>query len=127
VDGLLFNSAASYSMNRVKTAAETLNHTMSPAWLVNQGISYSFRRFELGADMRYRSRMYFDLANMYELDSSLRFDARVNYTYKNLTLGLHVDNIFDERSFSNGMTGAAGPLYFIDAPRSFHVDARWIF
>lgn len=127
VDGLQFNSAASYSMNRVKTAAETLSHTMSPAWLVNQGISYSFRRFELGADMRYRSRMYFDLANTYELDSSLRFDARVNYTYKNMTIGLHVDNIFDERSFSNGMTGAAGPLYFIDAPRSFHVDARWIF
>lgn len=127
VNGLVLSNTSSYSINKVETASETLNHTMSPNWLVNQSVVYGFKGFEIGVDMKYRSKMYFDLANLYELESSLRFGANATYTYKDFTFGVHVNNLFNERSFSNGMMGATGPLYFIDAPRSFNIDARWRF
>ena len=127
VKGLVLSNTTSYSINKVKTDSETLNHTMSPNWLVNQRVVYGFKGFEVGLDMKYRSKMYFDLTNLYELESSLRFGANATYTYKDFTFGVHVNNLFNERSFSNGMMGANGPLYFTDAPRNFHIDARWRF
>ena len=127
VKGLVLSNTTSYSINKVETALETLSHTMSPAWLVNQSVVYGFKGFEIGLDMKYRSKMYFDLSNMYELESSLRFGANATYTYKDFTFGVYVNNLFNERSFSNGMMGANGPLYFIDAPRNFHIDVRWRF
>lgn len=127
VQGLVLSNTTSYSINKVETASETLNHTMSPNWLVNQSVVYGLKGFEIGLDMKYRSKMYFDLTNMYELESSLRFGANATYTYKDFTFGVHVNNLFNERSFSNGMMGANGPLYFIDAPRNFHIDVRWRF
>ena len=127
VKGLVLSNTTSYSINKVETASETLNHTMSPHWLVNQSIVYGFNGFEFGVDVRYRSKMYFDLTNLYELGSSLRFGANATYTYEDFTCGVYVNNLFNERSFSNGMMGTNGPLYFIDAPRNFHVDVRWSF
>lgn len=127
VKGLVLSNTTSYSINKVETDTETLNHTMSPAWLVNQSVVYGFKGFEFGVDMKYRSKMYFDLTNLYELESSLRFGANITYTYKDFTFGVHVNNLFNELSFSNGMMGANGPLYFIDAPRNFHIDIRWRF
>lgn len=127
VKRLVLSNTTSYSINKVETDSETLNHTMSPNWIVNQSIAYTFKSFEVGLYMKYRSRMYFDLTNLYELESSLRFGANATYTYKDFTLGIHINNLFNERSFSNGMMGANGPLYFIDAPRNFHIDVRWRF
>ena len=127
VKGLVLSNTTSYSINKVETASETLNHTMSPHWLVNQSIVYGFNGFEFGVDVRYRSKMFFDLTNLYELGSSLRFGANATYTYEDFTCGVHANNLFNERSFSNGMMGANEPLYFIDAPRNFHVDVRWSF
>ena len=67
VRGLVLSNTTSYSINKVKTDSETLNHTMSPNWLVNQRVVYGFKGFEVGLDMKYRSKMYFDLTNLYEL------------------------------------------------------------
>lgn len=127
VKGLLLSNTTSYSINKVETGDETLNHTMSPDWLVNLSASYSIKGAEVGADMKYRSKMYFDLTNQYELNSAIRFGAYATYTYRNITFGLYINNIFNRQSFSNGMMGADGPLYFIDTPRNFHADIRWKF
>ena len=124
---LILNNTTSYSINKVKTDSETLIHTMSPSWLINQSVIYGTKNFKFSIDMKYRSKMYFDLTNLYELDSSLRFGTNISYKYKDVTFGMHINNILNERSFSNGMMGAIEPLYFIDAPRNFLIDMRWKF
>ncbi len=127
VKGLILSNTSSYSINKVVTVSETLNHTMSPNWLVNQSVVYGFKGFEIGVDMNYRSKMYFELTNSYQLESSIRFGANASYSFNNFTFGVQINNLFNERSFSNGMMGATEPLYFIDTPRNFHIDARWKF
>lgn len=120
-------NTTSFSINKVETEDETLNHTMSPNWLINQIVSYCFKNIEVGIDMRYRSKMYFDITNKHALDSSIRFGFNASWTYNDIICGLQINNIFNERSFSNGMMGATGPLYFIDALRNYHFNIRWIF
>lgn len=127
VAGLQFTNSTAWSMNRVKTDTETLSHVLSPSWLLMQGVSYTTHGFEIGADVRYRSKMYFDLPNRYELPMSVRFNLHVTYTFGKITIGVYVNNIFNYSSYSNGMMGVNGPLYFIDVPRNFFMDVRWTF
>jgi hypothetical protein len=39
-----------------------------------------------------------------------------------MAISAHFNNIFDKRSYANGMLGAAGPLYFVESPRNFFID-----
>jgi outer membrane receptor protein involved in Fe transport len=72
--------------------------------------------------------MFLDLHNKYLLDDALKINAYITYTTpNNITLGFYVNNIFNNQSYSNGMFGANGPLYFIDAPRHFYANIQWSF
>lgn len=124
IKGLRLINNSSYSVNQVQHNDITLTHVLSPSWIVNQEIGYTIAGFDVGIVMNYRSSMYFDLANQYRIDDSLRFNLSLGYTYRNITAGIYINNVFDERSYANGMMGATGPLYFISAPRNFFVDVR---
>lgn len=124
IKGLRLVNNSSYSVNHVRYEQSTLTHVLSPTWIVNQEVGYTIAGFDVAIAMRYRSEMYFDLANQYRIDPSLRLNLSLGYTYRNISVGVYLNNIFDERSYSNGMLGATQPLYFIDAPRNVFVDAR---
>lgn len=115
---------SSYSINRFEYEGISHNHVLSPTWIINQEIGYEIYGFDISASIRYRSSMHFDMENLYRIDPSLRFNLALSYTYRNITAGIYFNNIFNQRSYSNGMIGAQGPLYFIDAPRNFFVDVR---
>ena len=124
IENLRIAHNSCFSINRVQDNGMTLHHVLSPTCIVNQEIGYRIAGFDIGATLRYRSMMYFDMANQYSIDPSLRFNLSLTYTYRNMTVGVYVNNLFDERSYSNGMMGAIGPLYFIDSPRNYYVDVR---
>ena len=124
IENLRIAHNSCFSINRVQDNGMTLHHVLSPTCIVNQEIGYRIAGFDIGATLRYRSMMYFDMANQYSIDPSLRFNLSFTYTYRNMTVGVYVNNLFDERSYSNGMMGAIGPLYFIDSPRNYYVDVR---
>ena len=115
---------SSYSINHVDYEQEQYTHVLSPSWIVNQEIGYSIAGWDIGVTMRYRSSMYFDLNNQYRIDPSLRFNASLAYTYRRVTVGIYVNNIFNEHSYSNGMMGATQALYFVDTPCNFFADVR---
>lgn len=124
IPNLRLANNSSFAVNQVEHEGEHYTHILSPSWIVNQEIGYQIIGFDIGLTMRYRSNMYIDLANLYNIDPSLRFNLSVAYTYRNITVGAHLNNIFNEQSCSNGMIGADGALYFVDAPRNFFIDAR---
>lgn len=124
IKGLRLVNNSSYSVNHVHHNQSTLTHVLSPTWIVNQEVGYAIAGFDIGITMRYRSEMYFDLANQYRINPSLRFNISATYTYRNITAGIYLNNIFNEQSYSNGMMGATQPLYFVDAPRNIFADVR---
>ena len=124
IDRLKLINSSSWSMNRVNTGDEVLTHVMSPTWMTRQDIIYELGRLEMGAAMNYRSSMYFDLTNKYDIEGRARFDLFAEYDFGSIVVSAHINNIFDKRSFANGMIGASGPLYFVESPRNFFVDLR---
>lgn len=124
ISSLRLTNNSSYSINKVKHEATTCNHVLSPSWIINQEVSYQIAGFDICLGMRYRSSIYFDLSNLYRIKPSLRFNLSLAYTYRNVTAGIYLNNIFNQQSYSNGMIGANGPLYFIDSPRNVFADIR---
>ena len=103
---------------------------MSPSWLVNQSVIYTNNKFEFGVDLKYRSSMFIDLANSYKLDGNVKLNAHAKYTINDaLTFGLVVNNILNDKSYSNAMLGASGTkvLYFTDSPINFNISLKWTF
>lgn len=127
VDRLKLINSSSWSMNRVNTGDEVLTHVMSPTWITRQDIIYGLGRLEIGAAMNYRSSMFFELTNKYKIGSRTRFDIFAEYDFGHIVVSTHINNLFDKRSFANGMIGAGGPLYFVESPRNFFVDLRIYF
>lgn len=118
---------SSFSKNKVKDGDNKMSHVMSPEWIVGQDILFTFNKFNFGVNMKYRSKMYIDLANQYDLNSSLKFNLYADYTIKNVTVGAKLNNVFNSTTYSNGMLSANGALYFIDAPTNFLIDAKITF
>jgi iron complex outermembrane receptor protein len=114
----------SLSANKVRLEEEVLNHVMSPSLMINQEIAYDFGMIDIGIDMKYRSSVYFDLTNYYRIDGAAKFGAYIDLSLGKVKLGAHLNNIFDKRTFSYGMMGASGPLYFVDPARNFFIDIK---
>lgn len=124
INRLKLINSSSWSINKVNTGEEVLTHVMSPSFILRQDVMYEFGRFELGASVNYRSSMYFDLTNEYSIAGRSRFDIFAEYDFGKVAISAHINNIFDKRSFANGMLGAEEPLYFVESPRNFFVDLR---
>ncbi len=124
ISNLRLTNSSSYSVNRIEYEGERYTHALSPAWIVNQEVGYQIAGFDIGIAMRYRSSMYFDLNNLYRIDPSLRFNVTLAYTYRNITAGIYINNIFNEQSYSNGMMGSTAPLYFVETPCNVFADIR---
>lgn len=127
VEKLSLINNTSWSANKVRLEDEVLNHVMSPSLMVNQEVACDFGACDVGMDMKYRSGVFFDLPNQYKIEGAVKFGAYVQYTFGNVILGAHLNNIFDTHSFSYGMMGASGPLYFVDPARNFFIDMRVLF
>lgn len=122
---LQFINNSSWSKNKVKDVENKYNHVMSPEWLISQDVIFNVDRLNIGINMKYRSKMFIDLVNHYKLDGNAKFNLFADYKVnKNATIGAKVNNVFNKTSYSNGMLGANGALYFIDAPTNFMIDAR---
>lgn len=119
---------SSFSKNNVRDDSETYNHVMSPSVTISQDIKFDITKsLSFNINYMHRGNMYIDLLNNYSLKPSNKFNISATYNIKNITISGTVNNIFNNKSFSNGMMGYNGPLYFIDAPRNFFVDVKFNF
>lgn len=119
---------SSFSKNNVTDETKTYNHVMSPSAIITQDVIFNINKnLNIDLSYSYRDKMYINLLNNYILDSSNKFNLGLNYSIKNVNITAKVNNIFNSTTYSNGMIGLNGPLYFIDVPRNFFVNVKFAF
>jgi iron complex outermembrane receptor protein len=117
---------ATWLRARMEQGGADFTPVISPDWIANQGLEYSWQGFKLRADLRYQSSSWIDFANSTKLDSYLVTDLTAGYTVGRFSVSAHLNNVFSERYFSNGYIDYSGDArYFIQAPRSLFVTATW--
>lgn len=125
---LRFINNSSFSQNKVINDGNVSNHVMSPNWIVNQDVIFSYNGFVGGINAKYISERYVDLENKYMLDGDFALNLNLSYTINNSTVGCSLNNIVTTNSYVNAMLGANNAvLYFIEAPFNFFIDLTFRF
>ena len=106
----------SLSQNRVKsTTFGNKAHVLSPSATSFTELAWKAPLWEVGTSVTYRSKMYVDMANEYELPYSMSLGAYAKVKLRDVEMCVMLDNIghMDNLNFCTGMVGANGELLYI--------------
>ncbi|MES2731497.1 MAG: TonB-dependent receptor [Bacteroidota bacterium] len=119
---------ASFSRNRITEDEAAFNHVLSPSVMINQEIQYHWKKLFLGTGLRYQSQSFIDYANQIILPAFYTVDFSAAYQFKHLELSLKVNNLTNQRYYTNGAIGVNGdPLYFTQAATNYFAGVKYQF
>lgn len=119
-----------FSDAKFKTGPYDGNHIqLVPQYTASLGADYKFlKAFLLAANLTWSGKKYLDndVLNTYDkMDSSVVVNAKLSYTYKNLTAYVGINNLFNEKFSEYGIVGFGGNKNFYPAPeRNFYGGLR---
>jgi len=125
----LFGSLG-YSDAKFKAGPYSGNHIqLVPQYTASIGADYKFlRAFLLAANLTWSGKKYLDndVLNAYDkMDSYVVVNAKLSYTYKNLTAYIGINNLFNDKFSEYGIVGFGGNKNFYPAPeRNFYGGLR---
>ncbi|MGB1217825.1 MAG: TonB-dependent receptor domain-containing protein, partial [Saprospiraceae bacterium] len=126
--GIIAQTVASYNHSRIMENGETFQPLLTPRFIFQENVNYSFKDFSVGLTGRYQSKSYIDFANEYELDNYFTLDFYLGYKYKFAEINFRLNNLTNKRYFNNGQFDVYGtPTYHIQAPINFHTGIKFIF
>lgn len=138
-DAFSFGLIATYMITNIDEYSDggetftNIEHAFAPTFMINPSIAWEpFPTLSLGIDGRYVSKAYLELSNNPELILPSYFVANGNVKYgitKNIDLGIWINNVFNERYYTDGapldqdFDGVIeGPGYRIQPPRHFFLS-----
>ncbi len=126
---LLWSFNGSYSYNQMKTETYGVtNHILTPAWTINNDLSYNFGKLRLGVSEYFRSKMFVNMTNTLEVPDYFSLNVYSNYRIKNVELGVHLNNITNRTNYQYGAEGPSGELlYFQESKFNAFGDVKVFF
>ena len=126
---LLWQFNGSYSYHRIKSETyEDKQHILSPAFTINNDLSYDFGNFVLGVTQYYRAKMFVNTTNTLSVPDYFSLNVYGNYRIKNVEFGLRVNNITNRTNYQYGAEGPSGELlYFQEAKLNAFGDIKVFF
>ena len=106
----------SLSQNRVKsTTFGNKEHVLSPSATSFTELAWKAPLWEVGISVTYRSKMYVDMANEYELPYSMSLDAYAKAKLRDVEICVMLNGIgpMGDFDFCTGMVSDYGELLYI--------------
>jgi iron complex outermembrane receptor protein len=121
VKGLLFTNASSFNYSRIKDQGISFSPILTPMFIVNQSVAYTFKGFRIGLDARYQSSSFIDFSNSVSLDDYLLLNAQLSYRIRGWEFRFLVNNLLNTNYYNQGYVDLDGlPKYFVTAPLNFY-------
>ena len=121
VNGLLFTNASSFNYSRIKDQGISFSPILTPMFIVNQSVAYTFKGFRIGLDARYQSSSYIDFSNSVSLDDYLLLNTQLSYRIRGWEFRFLVNNLLNTNYYNQGYVDFDGlPKYFVTAPLNFY-------
>lgn len=128
---LFYTINGSLSENKVKSKTfGDKTHILSPSATMFSELSWNDKKWEVGANVTYRSKMYVDMNNEYTLPSSISYDAYVKMFLNKFEICVLFDGIGskDDLDFCTAMVGVDGELLYVqNAPFSINCSLKYFF
>ncbi|HHP7242490.1 MAG TPA: TonB-dependent receptor [Cyclobacteriaceae bacterium] len=131
----LNTNVSSFFDERTDQTFDDVRHIFAPTWNTYHSITYNLnKQLTINFSGRYNSESFLELSNRNDLvlPSYFIMDSRINYQLsEKYQISLMLNNIFDERYFTNGapvdldFDGVNDePAYNIQSPRSFFLQFK---
>lgn len=118
----------SYSINSTymdsKWGDSNKSHILNPKLIVKQSLSYERGWTVIGVTHTYSSKSYIDIDNYFSIPNYSIFGASLSQRYKNMTLSLQVNNIFNEKYYTNGYVKSWRRYLFPNALINYNLTLR---
>lgn len=121
VKGLLFTNASSFNYSRIKDQGISFSPILTPMFIVNQSVAYTFKGFRIGIDARYQSSSFIDFSNSVSLNDYLLLNAQLSHRIRGWEFRFLVNNLLNTNYYNQGYVDFDGlPKYFVTAPLNFY-------
>ena len=110
-------TTASYNHSRIEKESEVFEPILTPKFIANQELQYKGKRFFMGLTLRYQGDSFIDFSNENSIQDFTRLNLMSGYKWNNCKLSVIVNNITNERYFTNGFVDINGVnKFFVQAP-----------
>ena len=103
------------------------DHILTPYLTLNNEIYYKGKNYKVGVNNLYRSDMYVDQINKYQVPYSTVFNVYGSYRYKSIELSARINNIFNRLNYYNTTPGAIESLWFRESGTNIFGDVKFYF
>ena len=114
---------SSYNYSLVKQEDISFTPILTPKFIINQEMSYSFKNITINFLARYQSESYMNFENSASLNDYFIVNGRIDYRIKNYYSSILVNNITNANYYNNGEINFDGSKsYWVQTPRNFYVS-----
>ena len=111
---LYFDFNGSYSCNKVlSNTFGKSNHILTPNVTLDSDLSWKTDTYKIGANVNYRSSMYIDMDNNYDIPELFTLNLYGSVMFKNVELNLRLNNVTNRTNYCTGMLGANDTVLYI--------------
>jgi iron complex outermembrane recepter protein len=119
---------SSFAYNRITEASRTFTPLYSPRLISNTFITMRNKKEtrSIGANMKVQSSSYINWENTAQAKGFYTLGLHVTQSLgKKFTCGVQLNNITNQKYFTNGYTIGSENYYFVNAPRNFSLNLKY--
>ncbi len=119
---------SSYNYSLVKQEDISFTPILTPKFIINQEMSYSFKNVTINFLARYQSTSYMNFENSASLNDYFIVNGRIDYRIKNYYSSIAINNLTNANYYNNGEINLDGSKsYWVQTPRNFYVSIGYEF
>jgi len=120
-------NSSNYAYCRIQGDGKEYTPLYTPNLIVNQGVEYVTKGFNIGITGRYQSSSYINSDNTATIPAFTTINATIGYTYKQYFFSIQGVNLSNSRYYTSGyMMGSTRYLY-VNAPYSCYMTLKAVF
>ena len=125
---LSFVNNSSYNFSQIKEQGEAFTPILTPRFIINQEVVYTFGQFYLAVSGRFQDQSFIDFANTSVVSSYFLMNARAGWSNKRFEATVFINNLTNARYFNNGYIDFDGSRkLFVQAPVNMYVSVKYSF
>ncbi|MCO5233383.1 MAG: TonB-dependent receptor [Chitinophagales bacterium] len=122
------SNQSSFNYSRIKEQSEKFSPILTPAFIINQEVSYANKGFNFAVSGRFQSSSYINFANTSQINSYFLLNARASYQYKKFQFSLYANNLSNTKYYNHGYVEEDGTKkYFTQAPINYSIGIQYKF
>lgn len=121
---LSITNSSNYAYCRIQGDEKEYQPLYTPNVIINQGVEYSTKGFNIGLIGRYQSSSYINSDNTANIPSFTTLNTTIGYTYKQYSLVIQGINITNSRYYTSGYSIGTDKYLYVNAPLSGYITLK---